>query len=725
MKSTNLRIAQIFAEAGFLEPAGLEILLSESGKSFREVLFSEFEGVSSLRALMTAEISLPFAKTKRDRMKAELSRDLALSPAELRLVFLQRPERAVAVVRVLEEAGLVWPDTTRQMQEGIAHSGEAHIEAMLRDRVVTVETLATYLSRENPVSQRSRRRIAGHLLIHNHLVSPDRLADISAELGKGKRSPTDVLEREGGVSQSQLLKALRGGLFLPKVNLSATSLTPELLAVLPAPVQRRHLTLPFAWMDSELNVAMSDPLDLLLLDALELLTGTPFNPHFANQRDLISVLNVLLPETDGLSAPGESGTSSAVAAEIGDAMVKAAGDNAPAISEADVDTLIDNISTVELVTTIIESAFATRATDIHIEPLSQNVRVRYRIDGRLKTIMEIPHPMLLPVVSRIKVLSDLNVTERRRPQDGHFNLDLGEGSVDLRVSVIPTHLGEKVVIRVLDEATVLHGLADLGMPADEHERLRRIISRPHGQILVAGPTGSGKTTTLYACLSTMNAEETNIVTIEDPVEYRLDGINQIQVDPKIELTFAAGLRATLRQDPDVIMVGEIRDQETAKIAVRSALTGHMVLSTLHANSSQGVVSALRHMGIPSFSIANSLAGIISQRLARKLCPACREAFEPEPPTRRDLGLDDSVTSLWRAKGCDRCLDTGYLGRVGVFEVWEVTLRLRDVILREGSERDLWKAAHADKMKTLLENAIDLMVAGTTSPDEVQRTVGLD
>ncbi|MBN1476299.1 Flp pilus assembly complex ATPase component TadA [Candidatus Sumerlaeota bacterium] len=721
MKASMYKIALIFSESGFLEEERFRAMLREAGKSLTEILFSDFSG-RSVKDLITYEIPLPFTKSKRDRMKAELRRDLNISPEELRAILKMHPQRVPELCQILEEAGLLWPDTAKQVREGIAQGGEAHIEAMLRDMVITVETLATFIGKENWISRGDRRRRAAHLLTHNGILEEDVVQRILEAHANQEGRLSDLLQSVGGISQFELLQAIRSDLHLPKVNLTTTEIDHEVVTTLPAQFQRRHLTMPFRRIDGAVCLAMSDPLDTALTDALELLTGQPHIAHFASQRDLIGKLNIVLP-TAG-SAPAMAIDEEGVHVDPFDSSMGA--ETVVEDMEEDTDTLVDNISTVELVSTVIESAFATRATDIHLEPLQDEVRVRYRIDGRLKTIMQFPREMLLPVVSRVKVLCDLNVTERRRPQDGHFSIDLGADSVDLRVSVLPTHLGEKVVIRVLDEANVLRGLGDLGMPDSERGRIGRLLSKPHGMLIVGGPTGSGKTTTLYAGLNSLNSEDRNIVTIEDPVEYRIGGISQIQVDPKIDLTFATGLRATLRQDPDIIMVGEIRDTETAKIAVRSALTGHLVLSTLHANSSAGVVSALRHMGIPAFSVASSLIGVISQRLVRRLCTDCREAFTPKKALKEDLGLPPGTRrQLWKPVGCERCLDMGYRGRLGIFEVWEINAAMREVILNDGSETALTEAAQSGGMRTLMENAHHLLHEGITSPAEVLRSVSLD
>jgi type IV pilus assembly protein PilB len=720
------KIARIFVEAGFLEKSHFDKMVKETGKGLGQILTSEISG-GTLKDLFTYEIPLPFTKSKSNRVANELARELRISASELGAIFHLFPKRLLEVARILESDGLLSKESANKIREGVAGGVEEFLDTVANEKLITVEMLAEHVTRDNALSRNNRIRQSGEILVYNHLIPAERSQEIlKAHAKDGKRPLHALLNDIAGFDQSQLLRAVKSGLYLPKINLSATEIDAKTLERLPADFLRRHLILPFLIHDGIVDVAMSDPLDTPLIDVLTLLTGLTITPHFASQRDLILRLNQVFtteqqPDWDvtGAEAGGVESVSQGPAHET---EARAA----VPLEEVESDEIIDNVSTVQLVSTIIESAIATEATDIHIEPGQDRVRVRYRIDGRLKQIMQVPRTMLLPLVSRIKVLSDLNVTERRRPQDGHLSLNLGDEAIDLRISILPTHMGEKVVIRVLSESNVLRGLEDLGMPKVETERINHLIRRPHGMLLVSGPTGSGKTTTLYACLTILNSEDTNIVTIEDPVEYRVEGINQVQIDPKIDLTFAKGLRATLRQDPDVILVGEIRDTETARIAVRAALTGHLMLSTVHANSSAGVIGALLHMDIPAYSVANSLAGVVSQRLVRKLCKSCRAEVEPSEALINDLKLERGEKNrLFEAKGCEKCLDTGHQGRVGLYEVWEVTPEMREIILSNGGEAQLEAAARNAKIRSIMQNAHDLLRKGITSPDEVLRTVALD
>jgi type II secretory ATPase GspE/PulE/Tfp pilus assembly ATPase PilB-like protein len=350
--------------------------------------------------------------------------------------------------------------------------------------------------------------------------------------------------------------------------------------------------------------------------------------------------------------------------------------------------------------------------------------VRFRVDGQLHTVMSVPAAMITFIAARVKVLAQMNVTERRRPQDGHFDLETSDGFYDFRVSTLPTIHGEKIVMRVLDSSRVMTGLAQLGFDEGQLHAVQRLISRPHGLVLVTGPTGSGKTSTLYACLSGVNREGINIITIEDPVEYQLDGITQVQVDANIDLSFAAGLRSALRQDPDVIMVGEIRDPDTARTAIRAALTGHLVFSTLHTNTAIGAISALNNMDIQQYLIASALSGIIAQRLVRVICPDCKKAFNPGKGVLTELGLGEtSRKRFYRGAGCEKCFGTGYVGRTGIFQVVEVNEALRRAIGDRGTEAELGDIVD-ESSQSLMASGVSKIMQGTTTPAEVLKAVSL-
>lgn len=374
---------------------------------------------------------------------------------------------------------------------------------------------------------------------------------------------------------------------------------------------------------------------------------------------------------------------------------------------------------IKLVQTIIQGAINSGATDVHMDPQEPEMRVRYRIDGVLHDVMSIAPEIEAAVVSRIKIMSDLDITETRRPQDGHIRIESNDREYDVRVATLPTYLGERVVLRLLDQSTVLAGIKDLGLESDDEKTLTRMIAQPYGMILVTGPTGSGKTTTLYAALNQKNVLTDSIVTLEDPVEYQLSGINQVQIDPDIDVTFANTLRAALRQDIDVLLVGEIRDTDTAKIAVRAAMTGHLVFSTLHTNDAPEAISTLRNMQVPSYLIASALTAVVAQRLVRKICPDCKEGFTPSKPLLRSLHLPDTTKKLYRGKGCDSCYHTGNKGRTGIFEILEISEDIRKMIAADEPIEKITKAA---KLKTMAERCRLKVKNGIVSPEEFLRVI---
>lgn len=381
----------------------------------------------------------------------------------------------------------------------------------------------------------------------------------------------------------------------------------------------------------------------------------------------------------------------------------------------------DDAPVIRLINALIAEAVKTRASDIHIEPYEKSLSVRLRIDGVLREVLALPARMTPVIVSRVKVMARLDIAEKRVPQDGRISIALGGKTVDVRVSTLPARFGERVVMRILDKEEARLDLDALGMPSETKARLKQALARPNGVILVTGPTGSGKTTTLYAALTLLNDPSRNILTVEDPVEYAIDGVGQTQINPKVGMTFATGLRAILRQDPDIVMVGEIRDVETAEIAIQAALTGHLVLSTVHTNSAVGAVTRLRDMGAEPFLLSSTIAAVLAQRLVRRLCLSCKEAYRPDDAERTLIGLTDPQAVIYRPTGCGRCGQTGYEGRVGVYELVVADEKLRTLIHDDSSEQEI--AAHAfRKADTLAQCGFNHVIAGVTSLEEVLRVV---
>ncbi len=389
-------------------------------------------------------------------------------------------------------------------------------------------------------------------------------------------------------------------------------------------------------------------------------------------------------------------------------------------TENDILATTEEAPVIRFINDILMTAVRAKASDIHFEPFKDRMRIRLRIDGVLKSLKDIPSSRIPSIVSRLKIMANLDIAEKRLPQDGRIMIKVGGKEVDIRVSTLPTYFGERVVLRLLSKESILYSTKELGLLENDYEKFERLIRTPHGIILVTGPTGSGKTTTLYAALSEINSEEINIITVEDPVEYQLNGISQVQVKPDIGLTFAAALRSILRQDPDVIMIGEIRDLETAEIAIQSALTGHLVFSTLHTNDAASSVTRLLDMGIEAFLVASSVIGVIAQRLVRKICPYCKEAYSPTPEELRELGIPEFKGKLYRGKGCDKCMGTGYLGRTAIYEILLVDKYVRKLILEGKDAEDIKDAAVRNGMKTLRMDGAEKVKLGITTVEEVLR-----
>jgi len=486
---------------------------------------------------------------------------------------------------------------------------------------------------------------------------------------------------------------------VPTIDLAHTLIKPEVIQLVPEALARKHTLIPVFQIGETLTVAIADALNVAAVDELRLKTRRTIKTLVAEAAAIRHAIGRYY---------GAAGTIAEVAQAIHEATLPA--DEMAAAAEAPI---------VRLVDLLILQALKERASDIHLEPGEGLVRTRFRVDGVLRVVHG-PPPRLAPaVVSRIKVLAKLDIAEKRKPQDGRFRVTVEGRTVDLRVSTIPTPFGEKVALRLLDAETVLLGMEQLGFAPETLAAFQPLIHLPHGILLVTGPTGSGKTTTLYAALQTINTEEKHILTIEDPIEYQLPGINQVQVNPKAEVTFASALRAFLRQDPNIIMVGEIRDRETAEIAIQAALTGHLVLSTLHTNDAPGALVRLVDMGVEPFLIASSVIGVLAQRLVRVICPQCKTARPPPAELAARLGLPSGAT-VARGAGCPACQQTGYQGRLGLFELMPMTESLRALVAAKASGPVLREQARAAGMRALWDDGVAKMVAGTTTLEEVLR-----
>ena len=574
------------------------------------------------------------------------------------------------------------------------------------------------------------RKDVGDLLVDAQIVSPDQLVEARE---KQKVTPGDIgqiLMDLGFATAAQIMQARASQLKMNFVDLSTTKIDPSAVNIVPEGVCRKHKVMPFAKMNNRLFVAISDTQNVVALDDLRSATrGLQIVPALALPAAIEEAINQNYKSdgSAGISAPGDS-VSGGLSAGIKDALdtYKA---NEDMDGEEDPEALAqvaEQAPIIRVANTVIQQAIRVGASDIHIEPDRRHMRIRYRVDGVLHEEMTIPKYIQAPLVSRFKIMADMNIAERRVPQDGRIPVRLEAKDYDLRVNCLPTLYGEKIVCRILDKGSVLIGLSKLGFSPECMAKMEELIVQPNGMILVTGPTGSGKTTTLYSILHKINSVERNIITVEDPVEYQLSGVSQVQVHVKAGLTFASALRAFLRQDPDIIMVGEMRDLETAEIAVESALTGHLVLSTLHTNDAPSAVIRLVDMGVEPFLISATVIGLLAQRLARKVCPNCREPYEVKATELRAIGYQpkdkDEMLTLYRGRGCEACRHSGLKGRLGIYELMTINDEVSELISRRAPLADLRDAAKANGMKDLREDGLEKVLQGITTPEEVKRVV---
>ena len=554
----------------------------------------------------------------------------------------------------------------------------------------------------------------GDLLLKQGVISA---SDLRVALGRLRESGgaiTTWVVKHCGVSEAELLTVLQEEYHLPVVDPAALDIPPEVIDVLPAVLANKYHIVPVSLSRSTLTLAMADPSNLVAINEVKFLTGFDVRAAIAGP---LSIERAIERYYDRALSYGD------VLSQFGNEEIDVVR------TEEDVDLqqlekATEEAPVVKLVNALLTDAIKKRASDIHIEPYERLLRVRFRVDGVLHEIMQPPLKLKNAMISRIKIMSSLDIAERRLPQDGRIKVKLGHGAeMDLRVSTLPTLFGEKVVMRLLDKSHVQLDVNKLGFDTRSIELFRSAINKPYGMILVTGPTGSGKTTTLYAALNELNKIGTNISTAEDPVEYNMVGVNQVQMHEDIGLNFATALRAFLRQDPDIIMVGEIRDFETAEIAVKAALTGHLVLSTVHTNDAPSTINRMLNMGIEPFLIASSVNLIMAQRLARVVCPKCREPHEVPAQAMVELGVPEDVAkaiTAYRGPGCQHCGGTGFRGRTALYEMMAMTDPLRELILSGASAIELKRQAIADGMKTLRQSGIEKVADGVTSIEEVMR-----
>jgi type IV pilus assembly protein PilB len=549
------------------------------------------------------------------------------------------------------------------------------------------------------VKKQERKRL-GDLLVEAGLITKEQLEETLKEKAPGQKLGDALLQR-GYITEQQLIEVLEFQLGIPHVSLYRYPIDPKLMSLVPKEFAKRNMLIPLKKEGDRLLVAMADPMDFFAIDDLRLSTGFHIETAIASKDDILRAINKYYDVDDSM----EEFLSAA-----------------PTPETVEQERLVEDDSPiVRLVNQILQMAVEQRASDIHIDPQETKVVIRYRVDGLLRTERALPKHMQGMLTARIKILANMDITEHRVPQDGRIKMNIDFHPIDLRVSTIPTIYGEKIVMRVLDLGTALNDINKLGFNKINLQRFIQLIEQPTGIVLITGPTGSGKSSTLYAALNRLNSEEVNIITIEDPVEYQLEGINQIQVNPNVGMTFAEGLRAILRQDPNIIMVGEIRDRETAEVAIRASLTGHLVLSTLHTNDALSTVARLIDMGVEPFLVATSLSGVVSQRLVRRVCRDCQQEQEP---TKREIeifarrGL--KIEKVMRGRGCPTCNMTGYRGRIALHELMVMTDEMRKVILNGEPLSKLRELAIKNKMIFLIDDGLLKVKQGLTTTEEVLR-----
>lgn len=554
------------------------------------------------------------------------------------------------------------------------------------------------------------------VLLSDKVIGEDQYSLVKLESINTGKSHEQVLLDRGYVTEDQLILAKSKATGIPFVSLSGKGIPADILGFIQENVARKYGLIPFEFDKQAgiLSVAMKNPLDLDTVDLIEKKTNVKIKTFIALPSEIDEEISVQYGQS-------LSGDVTAALKEAG-----ASAEQKPVVKN--LEEVIREAPVAKIVSTLLEYAIRARASDVHIEPQEDRTRVRYRIDGILHEKLVLPKKVHEAVVSRIKILTDMKIDERRLPQDGRFNFKFGDSEVDLRVSSLPTAFGEKIVMRLLKKSGGVPDLPELGLRGIALKNLETAILRPHGIILITGPTGSGKTTTLYAILSKLNTTRVNIVTLEDPIEYQIGGVNQVQVNPLAGLTFASGLRSFLRQDPNIIMVGEIRDSETADLAIQASLTGHLVFSTLHTNNASGALPRLLDMGAEPFLVASSLNAVVAQRVVRRICSTCKEKITPPPEVVSDIGQvlgklyakKEAELVLYRGKGCEECNNTGYLGRIGIFEVLPISEKIGRLILERASSADIERLAEEEGMITMKQDGYLKAVEGITTLEEVLR-----
>jgi type IV pilus assembly protein PilB len=559
-------------------------------------------------------------------------------------------------------------------------------------------------------------------LVEDGLLSPRQIEELVEQQKQGGTRLLKLILERAYVSEQDMAVCMGRVLNTPPINLSRISISMELTDLIPREIAQNHKVVPVSRLDNKLFLAMADPLNVLALDDVKRITRLEVAPLIASEKAIIEKLNQIDAAKSGSMEDIIEDAKKKQAAETDeDGNIEITKES---LEEVNLDQLAassEEAPVIKLANLILVQAIKDRASDIHVEPFEKGMKLRYRVDGVLAEATPPPKQMQLALASRFKIMSSLDIAERRLPQDGRMRLRVGGKDYDLRVSILPTVHGEKIVLRVLDKGNLSASLDKLGLDPDTFRQVKSAVDAPHGLILVTGPTGSGKTTTLYSALNELNSPIFNIVTVEDPVEFQIPGINQVPVKKEIGLTFASSLRSILRQDPDIIMIGEIRDTETAEIAVEAALTGHQVLSTMHCNDAPGAIARMDDMGVAPFLISSSVILACAQRLMRRICSHCKEPVEYPTKMFTDLNIDAAVfegVTFYRGRGCDRCKNSGYAGRLAIIEAMTVTDEIRKLIISRSNTREISRVAIGQGMKTLRMVALDRVRDGVSTLEQV-------
>ena len=554
------------------------------------------------------------------------------------------------------------------------------------------------------------KRSLGESLVAEGIITSEQLKKAQEEERHSGQRLSKAIVKLGYVAEDDLMMFLSNKLDIPHIELSNYLIDPKIIELVPESLARKHELIPVLKIGNRVTCAMADPWNIFALDEIRAKTNLIIEPAVAKEGEIKKALNEYY---------GAKGSMDDLIRSFDEERLGVKGGK-----EADVRKLkgiVEEPVVIRLVNMMVMKAIQEKASDIHIEPEENELKIRFRVDGMLHDVESPPKHLQSAIISRVKIMSELDIAERRIPQDGRFTTKMDGRQIDVRVSCVPTIYGENVVLRLLDAATAILELNQLGFSKEVLDKWDKLIKRPHGIILVTGPTGSGKTTTLYASLNKINTVEKNIITVEDPVEYKLSGVRQIQINLKVDLTFANGLRSILRQDPNIIMVGEMRDHETAEIAIQSALTGHLVFSTLHTNDAPGAVTRMIDMGIEPFLVSSSIIGVLAQRLVRKICPDCKEKYTPTSEAMKDVGITGAEKiDFYRGKGCPKCMNSGYKGRIAIYELMIPDDKIRNAVTAKASKDEMKRLALSSGMISLQADGVGKIKQGLTTIEEVLR-----